>query len=50
MEKVIYSRLEKFLDKYNILSKLQFGFRTAHSTQDAIIKYSKDILNDINNK
>ena len=31
-EKLVYSRLSKFLKKHDILYKYQFGFRESHST------------------
>ena len=43
-EKLIYARLIKFISKNNILYNLQYGFRSKHSTQHAIL----DIANTIN--
>ena len=43
-EKLIYARLIKFISKNNILYNLQYGFRSKHSTQHAIL----DIVNTIN--
>ena len=37
-EKILYSRLIKFVDKSNILYKYQFGFRKKHSTEHALIE------------
>ena len=42
-EKLMYKRLQSFIDKYDILSKSQYGFRENCSTQDALI----DIVNKI---
>ena len=36
-ERLMYDRLTKFLDKYNILYQNQFGFRQGHSTPHALI-------------
>ena len=36
-EKCFYSRLYNFLDKYDLIYKRQFGFRTKHSTNDALL-------------
>ena len=44
-EKVIYARLTKFINKNNIIYNLQYGFRSKHSTQHAIL----DIVNNIHN-
>ena len=37
LEKIIYSRLIRFIDVHNILYKYQFGFRRKHSTTLALI-------------
>ena len=37
-EKLLYSRLIKYVDKSNILYKYQFGFRKNHSTEHALIE------------
>ena len=42
-EKLMYKRLKSFTDKYDILSKSQYGFREKCSTQHALI----DIVNKI---
>jgi len=42
-EKLMYKRLQSFIDKYDILSKSQYGFRENCSTQHALI----DIVNKI---
>ena len=36
-EKLVYSRMESFIEQYDILSPSQYGFRKAHSTQHAIL-------------
>ena len=38
LEKIIYSRLYKFLTKHNILYDSQYGFRSKHSCEDAILE------------
>ena len=37
LEKVMHNRIDSFLDRYNCLYKLQFGFRSRHSTEQALI-------------
>lgn len=37
LEKLINSRLIDYLDKFNILSNTQFGFRKGKSTEDAVV-------------
>ena len=44
-EKLIYSRIYRFLIAKNILVDTQFGFRKGHSTSHAI-NYSVNIIND----
>ena len=36
-EKLVYSRMESFIEQNNLLSPSQYGFRKAHSTQHAIL-------------
>ena len=44
-EKLIHARLTKFINKNNIIYNLQYGFRSKHGTQHAIL----DIANNIHN-
>ena len=50
LEKVIHTRLYKFLTVNNILSDKQFGFRPSHSTIDAVCKFTSDTLKSLENK
>ena len=43
LEKIMYNRLIKFLDKNDILYEKQFGFRSKHSTVDALIEIIENI-------
>ena len=43
LEKVMYNRLIKFLDKIDILFEKHFGFRSNHSTADALIEINENI-------
>ena len=43
LEKIMYNRLIKFLDKNDILYAQQFGFRSKHSTVDALIEITENI-------
>ena len=49
-EKIMYNRVTAFLEKYNILSPSQYGFRSCHSTQHAILDITSKILQNMNNK
>ena len=47
----MYKRLDTFLDNYNIISDLQFGFRQQYSTSHALINITENkrkALNDGN--
>ena len=50
MEKVIYNRMIKFIDKYNILSTQQYGLRKNMGTDTALINYTDTILKGLNDK
>ena len=49
IEKTMYSRLYKFLDKYNCLYKKQFGFRNSHSTNHALASITEDVRKVLDN-
>ena len=42
LEKIIHERTYKFLEKYKILYKLQFGFRKNHSTNHALVEIQNE--------
>ena len=43
LEKIIYSRVIDFLNRNDILSKYQFGFRKKHSTAHAILSFTEKV-------
>ena len=43
-EKVVNARLTKYLDKFNLLTDNQFGFRAQHATSHAMIKLYDEAL------
>lgn len=43
LEKVVYSQTMSFLNKFNILYNLQFGFRKKHSTFHPILHFLKNV-------
>ena len=49
LEKLMYTRLFKYLNKKNIISKLQFGFQAQHTTFDALINFVDYITTAIEN-
>ena len=46
-EKIVYSRLIKYFDHKNIINKNQFGFRSKHSTNDALITITEQIRKNL---
>ena len=49
-EKCIYNRLLSFINKCNILTSNQYGFREGHSTSHALINFIRNITNAIDNE
>ena len=49
-EKIIYFRLILYFNEHSLLSPNQFGFRQNLSTQDAIIEFTENIYNSLNEK
>ena len=49
-EKIIYSRPFRFLEKYNCIYELQYGFRPRHSTTHALINITERIRETLDNK
>ena len=43
IEKIMYSRLYSYLNAYNFLYDLQFGFRAKHSTSHALVNITEKI-------
>jgi len=50
LEKLFNSRLEKFLDKHQIINYGQYGFRTKTTTSMAIIEATEEITNALDQK
>ena len=42
-EKIVHKRMYSFLDKYNCIYELQFGFRAKHSTSHALISLMEKV-------
>ena len=49
-EKIVYKKMICFLDKFNIMSNTQFGFRKNMSTETALLYFVDLIQNGLNNK
>merc|ERR1712055_954224 len=50
IEKVVYNRMISFIDKNNIFSTTQFGFRKGMSTETALINYINGFHSGLNSK
>ena len=49
-EKLMYSRLIKYIDKHNILDNSRYGFRAGSSTSHAILDIIETIQQNVDNK
>ena len=49
-EKAVNARLTKYLDKFNLLTDNQFGFRAQHATSYVMIKLYDEALTGLDNK
>ncbi len=50
LEKLFTDRLDKFIEKHNLLTDSQYGFRTDRSTSLALMELIEEITNCIDNK
>ena len=50
LEKLFDVRLQKFIDKYNVLHDSQYGFRSNRSTSLALMELIEEICTEIDNK
>ncbi len=50
LEKVFNNRLDNFIEKHNLLSDNQYGFRSNRSTTQALIELVEEITNSIDKK
>jgi hypothetical protein len=50
LEKLMFSRLYKFLEDYKCIYALQFGFRAKHSTNQALIDITENVKSALDNK
>ena len=48
-EKILYARLTKYIDDFQLLYKYQFGFRKNHSTEHALIEITDQIKFSMDN-
>ena len=47
-EQILKNKMMKFIDKNNILTSFQFGFKASNSTELAITSFYDNLLNNIN--
>ena len=45
----MYNRIELFLSEFNMIYKLQYGFRKRHSTEHALLSILEEIRRNLNN-
>jgi hypothetical protein len=50
LEKIIFNRLNWYVQRFNLLSLNQHGFRKSHSTSDCHVKIETEILESFANK
>lgn len=50
LERVLNNSLVKFLDKYNIIAKNQFGFRSGICSEDAIAGLTSEVVSKLDSK
>ncbi len=48
-EKIMYKRLYGFLEVHELLFNMQFGFRTGHSTDHALVSLTENIKSSLDN-
>ena len=49
-ERLMYNRLDNFLNSSDIMYKFQFGFRKGYSTNHALLSIVEQIRNSLDNK
>ena len=49
-EKIVYNRMLEYIQKYNIFSSTQFGFRKEMGTETALVEFTEFIHNGLNKK
>ena len=49
-ERVMYNRIESFIDEHNIIYKYQFGFRKKYSTNHALLSIVEQINSNLDKK
>ena len=50
LEKIMYSRLYNFITKHNLFYNLQFGFRSEHSTNHALVDIVEEVRKSLDSK
>ena len=50
LEKLMFTRVYEFLEKHKCIYKLQFGFRSKHSTNHALINITETVRNALDSK
>ena len=50
LERLVYNQLNSYLEKHEVIYKLQFGFRKGYSTEHAILEITDQLKASIDNK
>ena len=50
IERLIYTRILDFINKFNILNDVQYGFRKGKSTGDAVLTFTQNCYEALNDK
>ena len=49
-ERIMYNRIESFLNNFDLIYQLQFGFRKKYSTNHALLSIVEQIRSNLDNK
>ena len=50
LEKLMNCRLNNYLDKHSLISEHQYGFRKGFSASDAMLRFTNEVVNALNDK
>ena len=50
LEKLMNCRLNNYLDKHSLISQHQYGFKKGFSTSDALLRFTNEVVNALNDR
>ena len=50
LEKLMNCRLSNYLDKHSLISQHQYGFKKGFSTSDALLRFTNEVVNALNDR